>query len=192
MTVTTSACGCSTHRFSRETSRSARESGRAGTSTSTASRPIPSSCASSASGWPGRRPRPSPTPSGLRARCSEPSCWPLRQRWRPDGPSSSCAMKPRDTAPGTASRGRTSRGSSCASSRTSSRRAAPSARRWTPFAKPGLVVHHAVCVVDREEGGADALARLGVRLASLYRAGDLLATREHLVNRMVEPNPPGL
>ena len=56
----------------------------------------------------------------------------------------------------------------------------------------GLVVHHAVCVVDREEGGADALARLGVRLASLYRAGDLLATREHDVNRMVEPNPPGL
>lgn len=42
----------------------------------------------------------------------------------------------------------------------------------------GLVVRHAVCVVDREEGGADALARLGVRLASLYRAGELLATRE--------------
>jgi orotate phosphoribosyltransferase len=45
----------------------------------------------------------------------------------------------------------------------------------------GLVVRHAVCVVDREEGGADALARLGVRLASLYRAGDLLATREQRV-----------
>ena len=28
----------------------------------------------------------------------------------------------------------------------------------------GLVVRHAVCVVDREEGGADALARMGVRL----------------------------
>ena len=41
----------------------------------------------------------------------------------------------------------------------------------------GLVVHHAVCVVDREEGGADALARLAVRLHSLYRAGDLLAGR---------------
>jgi len=46
----------------------------------------------------------------------------------------------------------------------------------------GLVVRHAVCVVDREEGGADALARLGVRLASLYRAGELLATREQVVN----------
>jgi orotate phosphoribosyltransferase len=45
----------------------------------------------------------------------------------------------------------------------------------------GLVVRHAVCVVDREEGGADALARVGVRLASLYRAGDLLATREQPV-----------
>jgi orotate phosphoribosyltransferase len=41
----------------------------------------------------------------------------------------------------------------------------------------GLVVRNAVCVVDREEGGADALARQGVRLHSLYRAGDLLAGR---------------
>ena len=41
----------------------------------------------------------------------------------------------------------------------------------------GLVVRHAVCVVDREEGGADALARMGVRLHSLYRASDLLAGR---------------
>ena len=46
----------------------------------------------------------------------------------------------------------------------------------------GLVVRHAVCVVDREEGGADALARLGVRLASLFRAGELLATRGQVVN----------
>lgn len=42
----------------------------------------------------------------------------------------------------------------------------------------GLVVRHAVCVVDREEGGADALARLGVRLRSLFRAGDLLEGRK--------------
>ena len=34
----------------------------------------------------------------------------------------------------------------------------------------GLVVRNAVCVVDREEGGADALARLGVRLRPLFRA----------------------
>ena len=39
----------------------------------------------------------------------------------------------------------------------------------------GLQVRNAVCVVDREEGGADALARLGVRLRSLYRAGELVA-----------------
>jgi len=38
----------------------------------------------------------------------------------------------------------------------------------------GLVVRNAICVVDREEGGADELARLGVRLRSLYRAGELL------------------
>jgi orotate phosphoribosyltransferase len=46
----------------------------------------------------------------------------------------------------------------------------------------GLVVRHAVCVVDREEGGADALARVGVRLAALYRAGDLLPEWEQGMN----------
>jgi orotate phosphoribosyltransferase len=38
----------------------------------------------------------------------------------------------------------------------------------------GLVVRNAVCVVDREEGGSDALARLGVRLRALFRAEELL------------------
>ncbi|HUF01946.1 MAG TPA: orotate phosphoribosyltransferase [Gaiellaceae bacterium] len=42
----------------------------------------------------------------------------------------------------------------------------------------GLVVRNAVCVVDREEGGSDALARLGVRLWRLFRAGDLLELRK--------------
>ncbi len=41
----------------------------------------------------------------------------------------------------------------------------------------GLVVRHAVCVVDREEGGVDALARIGVRLRSLFRSSELLALR---------------
>jgi orotate phosphoribosyltransferase len=38
----------------------------------------------------------------------------------------------------------------------------------------GLRVGNAVCVVDREEGGADALARHGVRLRPLFRASELL------------------
>ena len=42
----------------------------------------------------------------------------------------------------------------------------------------GLVVHTAVCIVDREEGGADALARHAVRLRPLFRAGELLAQRK--------------
>jgi orotate phosphoribosyltransferase len=42
----------------------------------------------------------------------------------------------------------------------------------------GLVVRHAVCVVDREEGGSDALARLGVRLQPLFRASELLEMRK--------------
>lgn len=38
----------------------------------------------------------------------------------------------------------------------------------------GLVVQTAVCVVDREEGGSDALARRAVRLRPVFRAGELL------------------
>jgi orotate phosphoribosyltransferase len=40
----------------------------------------------------------------------------------------------------------------------------------------GLTVRTAVCVVDREEGGADALARQAVRLRPIFRASDLLET----------------
>jgi orotate phosphoribosyltransferase len=47
----------------------------------------------------------------------------------------------------------------------------------------GLVVRNAVCVVDREEGGADALARLGVRLRALFRAEELLELRKTAANR---------
>jgi orotate phosphoribosyltransferase len=37
----------------------------------------------------------------------------------------------------------------------------------------GLEVRNAVCVVDREEGGADALARQGVHLRALFRVENL-------------------
>jgi len=47
----------------------------------------------------------------------------------------------------------------------------------------GLVVRNAVCVVDREEGGSDALARLGVRLWALYRANELLDVRKTAAKR---------
>lgn len=40
----------------------------------------------------------------------------------------------------------------------------------------GLIVRTAVCVVDREEGGADALARQAVRLRPIFRASDLMDT----------------
>jgi orotate phosphoribosyltransferase len=45
----------------------------------------------------------------------------------------------------------------------------------------GLVVRNAVCVVDRDEGGTDALARIGVRLRCLYHARDLVGTGETAV-----------
>jgi len=38
----------------------------------------------------------------------------------------------------------------------------------------GLVVRSAVCVVDREEGGSEALAENGVRLRSIFGASELL------------------
>jgi orotate phosphoribosyltransferase len=41
----------------------------------------------------------------------------------------------------------------------------------------GLRVSHAVCVVDREEGGADALARAAVRLQPLFRATEIAGAR---------------
>ena len=42
----------------------------------------------------------------------------------------------------------------------------------------GLECRNAVCVVDREEGGVDALARRGVRLMALFRAGELVAAQK--------------
>jgi orotate phosphoribosyltransferase len=53
----------------------------------------------------------------------------------------------------------------------------------------GLVVRNAVCVVDREEGGSDALARLGVRLHALFRASELPELSKIPGKSMVEPNP---
>jgi orotate phosphoribosyltransferase len=47
----------------------------------------------------------------------------------------------------------------------------------------GLVVRNAVCVVDREEGGSDALARLGVRLRTIFRAAELLELRKTAAKR---------
>jgi orotate phosphoribosyltransferase len=38
----------------------------------------------------------------------------------------------------------------------------------------GLTVRTAICVVDREEGGADALARHAVRLRPIFRASEIL------------------
>ena len=40
--------------------------------------------------------------------------------------------------------------------------------------RSGLAVHTAICVVDREEGGVDALARRAVRLRPLFRASEIV------------------
>ncbi len=46
----------------------------------------------------------------------------------------------------------------------------------------GLECKTAVCVVDREEGGADALARQAVRLRALFLADELLKTHKSAAN----------
>ena len=46
----------------------------------------------------------------------------------------------------------------------------------------GLECGTAVCVVDREEGGADALARHAVRLRPLFRASELLEGTKSAAN----------
>lgn len=46
----------------------------------------------------------------------------------------------------------------------------------------GLRVRAAVCVVDREEGGIDLLARHAVRLWPLFRASEVLESRKSAAN----------
>ena len=46
----------------------------------------------------------------------------------------------------------------------------------------GTVVRTAVCVVDREEGGADALARQAVRLRPIFRASEILQSAKSAAN----------
>ena len=46
----------------------------------------------------------------------------------------------------------------------------------------GLECRHAVCVVDREEGGADLLARHAVRLRALFRASDVVGAQKTAAN----------
>ena len=46
----------------------------------------------------------------------------------------------------------------------------------------GLACRAVVCVVDREEGGADALARRGVRLHALFMGTELLDQRKVAAN----------
>ena len=46
----------------------------------------------------------------------------------------------------------------------------------------GAVVRTAVCVVDREEGGADALARQAVRLRPIFRASEIVQSAKSAAN----------
>jgi orotate phosphoribosyltransferase len=41
----------------------------------------------------------------------------------------------------------------------------------------GLECRTAICVIDREDGGVDSLARLGVRLHPLFRAAEVVGAK---------------
>jgi orotate phosphoribosyltransferase len=53
----------------------------------------------------------------------------------------------------------------------------------------GLEVETAICVVDREQGGAEALAHESVALRPIFRASELLQT-EKIAQRHRLPTPP--
>ena len=112
-----------------------------------------------------------------------PSCWPGRswarcrwRRWprsRPGLPYLIVRKEAKDY--GTAKRieGVFSPDSGCAWSRTWSLRAARCSTRWPALRAAGLDVSAAICVVDRLEGGAEAIAAAGVRFVPLYTVADL-------------------
>ena len=163
---------------SRVTSSSARAGARATTSTSTASRRGPTCSRRSASTSPPRSPSTSPTPPGSRgpelgavalaAAASLASGLPfLIVRKRGQG------VRHREPA---RRRLRAGRARLPRRGRRHLRRGAVEALE--ALREAGLECRIAVCVVDREEGGVDALARRGVRLVPLFRAGDLLAAQK--------------
>ena len=53
----------------------------------------------------------------------------------------------------------------------------------------GLTVRTAVCVVDREEGGADALARHAIRLRPIFTAKEILEAKETAQRRRLSTPP---
>jgi len=48
------------------------------------------------------------------------------------------------------------------------------------FRQVGLTVRHAICVVDREEGGAELLQNNGVKLYSVFKKRDFISEQERM------------
>ena len=161
-------------RCSRATSCSARAGAARTTSTSTASRRGPTCCARSASAIAAavreyepdavRLAAPELGAVPLAAAASLETGPPVRDRAR-----SGEGVRHRQPDRGR----RSSPASASASSRTSSPPAARRSRRSRRSARPGSRSRPSVCVVDREEGGADALARSAVRLRPLLLASEV-------------------
>ena len=88
---------------------------------------------------------------------------------------SSCARRPRPTAPASSPRAPRSTAGACASSRTSSPRAARSSTRRRSCAPAARELGPVICVIDRESGGREKLAVDDLELVSLYTMSELKA-----------------
>ena len=186
--ATSSAARCARRPTSRATSCSARAAARSTTSTSTASRRGPTCSARSAR----RSPRPSPSTSPTAVRLAGPELGAVRARRRglargraavPDRPQGGEGLRHRQPARRRLRGGRVRlprRG------RRHLRRRGDRGGRGA-CARPGLQVANAICVVDREEGGVDELARHAVRLRPLFTASELLemASKSAWLSRFV-------
>ena len=90
-------------------------------------------------------------------------------------PRCSSARRPRPTAPANSPRAPTSTAGACASSKTSSPRAARSSTRRRSCAPAGAVLGPVICVIDRESGGREKLAVEDLELFALYTMSELNA-----------------
>ena len=213
VTSTTSGACSSSTRCSRATSCSGRASARPGTSTSTGSRPGPTCCARSESASP--RSSREVEPDAVRLAGPALGAVALAASASMASELPFIIVRGETKEYGTANRieGPFDRGDLVCLLEDVVTSGGALAESVSALREAGLVVRNAVCVVDREEGGADALARLGVRLRALYRASDLLAGRSPVSSpvpanarsrraptgrrsarkiRMVEPKPPGV
>ena len=140
------------------------------TSTSTASRPIPRCCATSPTRWC----RSCPTaPRRSRASSSVASRSPPCCRSSPASLRSSCARRRRPTAPASWPRAAMIDGTRLTVVEDVVTSGGQVITSCGDLRDRGAIVEHALCVIDRESGGPEGLAGIGVELHPLFTMTEL-------------------